>query len=78
MSIRSFVLGVIVALLALPAAAQEAVGRWNSSVDTANGPFAFVFEFLVGAAGIAMMSKFEGMPPGGGPAEQSFTARRAK
>lgn len=130
MSIRSLVLGVAVALLALPTAAQEAVGKWNASVDTANGPFAFVFEFLVDAAGkltgsmqneffgvtpikdtalsgnelsfkltfeggpdgpmtiiykgivkgdeLAMTSTFEGAPPGGGPAEQSFTARRAK
>jgi hypothetical protein len=27
---------------------------------------------------LAMTSKFEGTPPGGGPAENSFTAHRAK
>jgi hypothetical protein len=117
--------------LALPALAQQGVaGRWNASVDTEFGPFAFVFEFIVDAAGkltgamhneligaapikdavvdgdnlsfkltfeggpdgpmtisysgtvkgdeLALTSKFEGAPPGGGPAEQSFTAKRAQ
>jgi hypothetical protein len=27
---------------------------------------------------LALTSKFEGAPPGGGPAEQSFTAQRVK
>jgi hypothetical protein len=117
------------ASLALPILAQQGVaGRWNASVDTPQGPFAFAFEFVVDAAGkltgamtneffgstpisdgvvkgndvsfkltfqldapmtinytgtvkgdeLAMTSKFEGAPPGGGPAEQSFTATRAK
>jgi hypothetical protein len=117
--------------LALPVLAQQGVaGRWNASVDTEFGPFAFVFEFIVDAAGkltgamhneligaapikdavvngndvsfkltfeggpdgpmtisytgtvkgdeLALTSKFEGAPPGGGPAEQSFTAKRAQ
>jgi hypothetical protein len=117
--------------LALPLYAQQAlVGRWNASVDTEFGPFAFVFEFAVDAAGkltgamhnelfgatpikdavvsgndvsfkltfagapegdmtisytgtvkgdeLALTSKFEGAPPGGGPAEMSFTATRAQ
>lgn len=117
--------------LALPIFAQQGVaGRWNASIDTPQGPFAFAFEFIVDAAGkltgamhnelfgatpikdgvvkgndvsfkltftgapdgdmtisytgtvkgdeIALTSKFEGAPPGGGPAEQSFTATRAK
>src|SRR5688500_12796675 len=117
--------------LALPILAQQGVaGRWNASVDTEFGPFAFVFEFVVDAAGkltgamhneligaapikdavldgnnlsfkltfeggpdgpmtisyagavkgdeLALTSKFEGAPPGGGPAEQSFTAKRAQ
>lgn len=47
---------VLVALaagsLALPILAQQGlVGRWNASVDTELGPFAFVFEFAVDAAG---------------------------
>ena len=130
MGIRSaFVLSVLVAAFAPPAAAQQAAGKWNASIDTPQGPFAFVFEFLVDAAGkltgsmqnefigavpisdgvlkgndltfklsiqgpdgamnisykgtvkgddLALTSKFEGTPPGGGPAEQSFTAHRAK
>jgi len=129
MRIRSFVFGVVITLLALPSAAQDAAGRWNASIDTPNGPFAFVFEFLVDAAGkltgsmqnefmgsipikdavingselafkltfdgpdgsmtvnytgkvngdeLALTSKFEGTPPGGGPAEFAFTAARAK
>jgi hypothetical protein len=41
----------MVALLALPSFAQEVAGRWNASIETPNGPFAFVFEFLVDAAG---------------------------
>ncbi|RPI61951.1 MAG: hypothetical protein EHM50_04810 [Lysobacterales bacterium] len=116
--------------LALPILAQQGVaGRWNASIDTPQGPFAFAFEFLVDAAGklsgamhnelfgstpikdgavdgndvsfkltfdapdgamtisytgtvkgdeLALTSKFEGAPPGGGPAEQSFTAKRAQ
>jgi hypothetical protein len=128
---RGFALAAAVALFALPLAAQTGVaGKWNASVDTPNGPFAFVFEFIVDAAGkltgsmqnefigsipikdgtlkgnditfklsidggpngamnigykgtvkgdeLAMTSKFEGEVPGGGPAEQSFTAKRAK
>lgn len=51
MRIRSFVLGLVTALIALPSVAQDAVGRWNASVDSPNGPFAFVFEFAVDAAG---------------------------
>lgn len=130
MTTRSLVLGAALALLALPGVAQQgAAGKWNASVDTPQGPFAFVFEFLVDAAGkltgsmqndfmgsipikdavlngnelafkltfdgfdgamtinykgvvkgdeLTLTSKFEGAPPGGGPAEQTFTATRAK
>jgi len=131
MKIRNLIIGATLALLVLPAAAQSgAAGKWNASIDTPNGPFAFVFEFLVDAAGkltgsmqnefigsipikdgvikgnelsfkltidggpngamnisykgavkgddLQLTSKFEGAPPGGGPAEQSFVAHRAK
>jgi len=129
MKIRAATLGILMVALALPLAAQQAAGKWNASIDTPQGPFAFVFEFLVDAAGkltgsmqnefigsvpisdgvlkgndltfklsiqgpdgamnisykgtvkgddLALTSKFEGTPPGGGPAEQSFTAHRAK
>jgi hypothetical protein len=117
--------------LALPMLAQQgAAGRWNASVETPQGPFAFTFDFAVDAAGkltgsmnneffgatpikdgvvdgnnvafkltfagapdgdmtisytgtvkgdeLVLTSKFEGTPPGGGPAEMSFTATRAK
>jgi hypothetical protein len=119
------------ALMALPVLAQQgAAGRWNASIETPQGPFAFTFVFAVDAAGaltgsmnseffgatpikdgvakgndvsfkltfagapegdmtisytgtvkgdeLALTSKLEGAPPGGGPAEQSFTAKRAE
>lgn len=123
------VLLVVAGAVALPILAQQGVaGRWNASVDTPQGPFAFTFDFAVDAAGkltgsmnnefmgatpisdgvvngnnlsfkltfqldapmtisytgsvkgdeLALTSKFEGTPPGGGPAEQSFTAKRAQ
>jgi hypothetical protein len=51
MRIRSVVLALVAALLALPSVAQDVAGKWNASVETPNGPFPFVFEFLVDAAG---------------------------
>src|SRR5262249_41777751 len=52
MKVRNLVVVAALALLALPAVAQTGVnGKWNASVDTPNGPFALVFEFLVDAAG---------------------------
>jgi hypothetical protein len=51
MRIRASVFGALLTLLAAPALSQTAAGRWNASVDTPNGPFAFVFEFVVDAAG---------------------------
>ena len=125
-------LALAVSTLALPMLAQQGpAGRWNASIDTPQGPFAFTFDFAVDAAGkltgsmnnefigsipisegvakdndvafklsiagapdgsvmtinytgtvkgdeLALISKFEGTPPGGGPAETSFTATRAK
>jgi hypothetical protein len=129
MTIRQMGLVAVLALIAIPATAQDAAGKWNASVDTPNGPFALVFEFTVdgeklagsmsnefmGATPItdgtvkggeltfklkmeggpngamtinykgmvkgdelALTSTFEGAPPGGGPAEQTLTATRAK
>ena len=67
MKVRSLVLGAALALLALPVVAQTgAAGKWNASVDTPNGPFAFVFEFLVDAAGKltgSMQNEFIGSIP---------------
>ena len=52
MQARKLALVATLALLALPAVAQTgANGKWNASVDTPNGPFALVFDFLVDAAG---------------------------
>lgn len=131
MNIRKLAFAATLALLALPAAAADGIaGKWNASVETANGPFALVFEFAVDGGKLtgsmqndfigsiplengtvkgndvafkltiaiegapeaikinytgtvkgdelALTSKFEGTPPGGGPAEQSLTATRAK
>ena len=126
------VLLVLAAALAFPILAQQGpAGRWNASVDTPQGPFAFTFDFVVDAPGklsgamnneffgatpikegvvdgnnisfkltfegapdggamtvnytgtvkgdeLAMTSKFQGEVPGGGPAEMSCTATRAK
>ena len=121
---------VLLAFLSFTASAQHgAAGRWNASVDSEFGPFAFVFEFIVDAAGkltgsmqsefftapikdavldgdklsfkltiegapdgpmnisyvgvvkgdeLQLTSKFEGTPPGGGPAETTLTAKRAQ
>jgi hypothetical protein len=44
MKIRSLAMGLAVALLALPAMADEVTGKWNLSVDTPQGPFVMVFE----------------------------------
>ena len=131
MARRHLVVAAAFALFALPLAAQNGVaGKWNATVDTPNGPFMLVFEFIVEAAGkltgslqnefigsvpikdgtingnditfklsieagpngamnigykgtvkgdeLALTSKFEGEVPGGGPAEQSVTLKRAK
>lgn len=130
MPLRAFLVAAA-AMLTLPIVAQQgAAGRWNASLDTPQGPFAFTFDFAVDAAGkltgsmsneffgatpikdgvvngnnvsfkltftgapegdmtisytgtikgdeLALASKFEGTPPGGGAAEMSFTATRAK
>jgi len=66
MRIRSSIFGAVAALLVAPALAQDAAGKWNASVDTPNGPFAFVFEFAVDAAGKltgAMVNEFIGSIP---------------
>jgi hypothetical protein len=66
MRTRAFFLGALATLLTLPAAAQSAAGKWNASVDTEFGPFAFVFEFIVDAAGKltgAMQNEFIGAIP---------------
>jgi hypothetical protein len=129
MNARSLAFAALAALFAIPAAAQEAAGKWNASVDTPQGPFARVFDLAVegdtltgtmsndfmGATPISdgvvngnelsfklslqggpggpmninykgavngdelvLTSTFEGAPPGGGPAEQTLTATRAK
>jgi hypothetical protein len=57
---------VVAALFALPSIAQDVAGKWNASIDTPNGPFAFAFEFLVDAAGKltgSMQNEFFGATP---------------
>jgi hypothetical protein len=131
MARRYLGIAAALALFSLPLAAQTVVaGKWNASVDSPQGPFVLVFEFIVDAAGkltgtlqneflgsipikdgavsgndvsfklsieggpngamnigykgtvkgdeLSLTSKFEGEVPGGGPAEQSFKATRAK
>jgi hypothetical protein len=52
MARRHLALAAALALFALPLAAQTGIaGKWNASVDTPNGPFMLVFEFIVDAAG---------------------------
>jgi hypothetical protein len=51
MRTRALLVTALATMLTLPAVAQSAAGRWNASVDTEFGPFAFVFEFVVDAAG---------------------------
>jgi hypothetical protein len=67
MRVRSLVLCAALALLALPVVAQTgAAGKWNASIDTPNGPVAFVLEFLVDAAGKltgSMQNEFIGSIP---------------
>jgi hypothetical protein len=126
---RSFAVALLAVFSFTASAQQGAAGRWNASVDSEFGPFAFVFEFLVDAAGkltgsmqseffnapikdamldgnnlsfkltidggpngpmnisytgvvkgdeLQLTSKFEGEPPGGGPAETTLTAKRAQ
>lgn len=130
MNLRLVVLGLVAALVAVPAAAaDDASGKWNASIDTPQGAFAFTFEFkaeggkLTGSMSnefmgsipisegsvkggeiafklaiqgpdgpplnisykgvvkgdeLSLTSTFEGTPPGGGPAETTFVATRAK
>ena len=66
MAIRALVLSILVTVFALPVAAQQAAGKWNASIDTPQGPFAFVFEFIVDAAGKltgSMQNEFIGTAP---------------
>jgi len=66
MLLRSLVVGALLALTALPAAAQSALGRWVASVETESGSLALVFEFLLDDAGKlagSMENEFTGAIP---------------
>ena len=66
MKIRALVFSILITAFALPLAAQQAAGKWNASIDTPQGPFAFVFEFIVDAAGKltgSMQNEFIGSIP---------------
>jgi ribonucleotide monophosphatase NagD (HAD superfamily) len=62
---RSFAVALLAVFSFTASAQQGAAGRWNASVDSEFGPFAFVFEFLVDAAGKltgSMQSEFFNAP----------------
>jgi hypothetical protein len=65
MTIRRLWLAAALTLLALPAAAQDATGKWNASVETPNGPFALVFEFMADGDKLtgSMSNDFMGATP---------------
>ncbi len=66
MTIRALALSILVTVFTLPLVAQQAAGKWNASIDTPQGPFAFVFEFIVDAAGKltgSMQNEFIGSIP---------------
>ena len=48
------------------------------SIDSPDGALTISYKGTVTGDELLMTSKFEGTPPGGGPAEQSFTATRQK
>ena len=55
-----------VATAAVPILAQQGVaGKWNASVETPQGPFALVFEFIIDAGKLtgAMHNEFIGATP---------------
>jgi hypothetical protein len=127
MTFRQALVAGLLSAFALAAGAQQgAAGKWNASVDTPQGPFAFQLEFAVAGSQLTgsmtneftgttpisdgsvkgndvafkitfagpdgsivinytgtvsgdemkLTSKFEGAPPGGGPAEMTVTAKR--
>jgi hypothetical protein len=43
-----------------------------------NGPMTISYTGTVDGDELALVSKFEGAPPGGGPAEQTLAATRTK
>ena len=61
----SFVLAVTLAVLALPAAAQDVAGKWMGSVDTQGVPFELAFQFAVNGNELSgsMSNDFIGMIP---------------
>jgi len=62
---RSLAVGMTAALIALPALAEDAAGRWNASVETPQGPFSMVFEFAVDGSQLTgtMSNDFMGATP---------------
>jgi hypothetical protein len=47
MSIRKAVVALSLAILSLPAMAQDVAGKWNGSMATDQGEFSMVFDFTV-------------------------------
>lgn len=63
--VRRLMLVTSLTLLANVVSAQEITGRWNASVETAQGPFALVFEFVAEGSRLmgSMMNEFFGAIP---------------
>lgn len=45
MNIRTVLAGLVLAVLALPAMAQDVSGKWNASIESPQGALALVFNF---------------------------------
>jgi hypothetical protein len=65
MKVRSLLASLVLAVLALPAAAQDVAGKWSGNVDTPQGPFALTFDFAVMGAELtgALLNDFIGQIP---------------
>lgn len=61
MTERILTLAIVACLIAIPASAQTAAGRWNATIETGQGPLELVFKFeingstLTGTAGTEFM-----------------------
>jgi hypothetical protein len=65
MFVRLFGLIAVITLIGVPASAQNASGKWNTSIDSPQGEFAMVFEFEVDGTTLngSMSNEFMGSVP---------------
>ena len=47
MDMRKHLVGLAIAVLALPAAAQDIGGKWNASIESPQGAFPLEFHFMI-------------------------------